>query len=211
MTTYLLRHGRTPLSALHQVNGDPAAQVALDEVGLSQCEDVAKAAWLETIATCATSRFLRTQQTADVLMERHPSVARSVEPRLDEINYGVFEGGPWLTYGAWLAEHGPLARPPAGHESLYEATTRMLVGLASVLNLPGSRLVVGHGHLVSLIQRLQTQPVSLAGLRLPEAAYASPIVLRDDELTACITTGQALLDQLATAEDIRLHGDDVAR
>jgi probable phosphoglycerate mutase len=192
------------------VSGDPVVQVGLDEVGVSQCRDAAEAAWLETIATCVTSRFLRTQQTVDRLFgARCPK--HLVEPRLDEVHYGSFEGGPWLTYGAWLAEQGPLARPPAGHESLHEATNRMLDGLVSVLDLPGPRLVVGHGHLVSLIQRLQTQPTSLDGLRLTEADYVSPIVLSDDELTACITTGQALLDQLATADDIRLHGDDVAR
>jgi probable phosphoglycerate mutase len=177
---------------------------------VSQCRGAAEAAWIETITTCVRSRFLRTQQTADRLLgARRPK--RIVERRLDEVHYGSFEGGPWLTYGAWLAEHGPFVRPPAGHESLHEATGRMLQGLASVLDLPGPRLVVGHGHLVSLIQWLQTQPVSLIGLRLPEAAYASPIVLRDDGLTACIATGQALLDQLATADDIRLHADDVAR
>lgn len=106
--TYLLRHGRTSLSALHQVNGDPAVEVALDEVGMAQCQAVTDSAWIGTVVTCITSRFLRTRQTADHLLGTHRP-ERFIEPRLDEVPYGMFEGGPWLTYGAWLAEHGPFA------------------------------------------------------------------------------------------------------
>ena len=198
--TYLLRHGRTHLSALHQVNGDPAIGVALDEAGVSQCQALADAAWLGTVATCVTSRFLRTQQTADHLLGTHRS-ERIIEPRLDEVPYGTFEGGPWLTYGAWLAEHGPFVRPSGGRESLYEATVRLLDGLASVLDRPGPRLVVGHGHLVALIQRLQMQPTSLTELRFPEATYVSPIVLSDSDLATGIAAGQSLLARLATGDD----------
>lgn len=198
--TYLLRHGRTHLSAVHEVNGDPTVQVTLDEVGMSQCRAAADAPWISTIVTCVTSRFLRTQQTADHVLGAHQA-EQFVEPRLDEIGYGAFEGGPWLTYGAWLSDHGPLARPPGGPESLHEATARLLEGLASVLELPGPRLVVGHGHLVSLVQQLQTQPTAAVELRLPEAAYVSPVALADDELTRCIATGRSLLARLATSDD----------
>lgn len=197
--TYLLRHARTPLSALHLVNGDPTAQVGLDEAGVSQCRVVAGTAWIGTIVTGVTSRFLRTQQTADLLLGRHHT-KRIVEPRLDEVRYGTFEGGPWLTYGSWLSEHGPFARPPGSRESLYEATVRLLDGLASVLDQPGPRLVVGHGHLVSLIQRLQMQSDSLKTLRLPEAAYLSPVILPDSELSTCIATGQSMLARLITGD-----------
>ncbi len=57
--TYLLRHGRTRLSASHIVNGDPRTAVPLDEVGIAQCRRVACASWTTSIAACVVSQFAR--------------------------------------------------------------------------------------------------------------------------------------------------------
>ncbi|MGQ0837336.1 histidine phosphatase family protein [Actinokineospora sp.] len=109
--THLIRHGRTPMSAAHLVNGVPGRRTILDLTGEEQCRQLAEVPWLDGIATCITSQFARAQQTADIVLgTRTPH--RVVEPRLDEIDYGDFEGGSWLIYGAWLDKHGRHARPP---------------------------------------------------------------------------------------------------
>ncbi|MEV6602807.1 histidine phosphatase family protein [Kutzneria sp. NPDC051319] len=187
MTTFVIRHGRTALSATYQVNGDPAAAVPLDEVGVRQCAVHRGALWLQGIAVTVTSRFPRTKQTAGLLLGgAEPNV---VDPRLDEIDYGHFEGGPWLRYGAWLREHGLAAVPPGGSESWYQATERLLVGLAICLDLPGPRLVVGHGLLVSLLLALRCNDGPPDGAALPEAPYVSPLRLTDVELRELVQRG----------------------
>ena len=184
--TYLVRHGRTLVSAAYRVNGDPTIPVPLDETGQAQCQQLATAPWLDTIACCVTSRFPRASQTADLLLAgRAPE--RVIDPRLDEIAYGTFEGGPWLTYGAWLDAHGRFVRPPGAPESLHEATLRLLEGLAAALTLPGPRLVVGHGLLVSVVLAARERPTSLlTSPRLPEVPYVTPVLLADDELAGLL-------------------------
>ncbi|WP_188316961.1 histidine phosphatase family protein [Solihabitans fulvus] len=180
--TYLLRHGRTALSAAHITNGDPTRRIALDDVGLRQCHLVAlTAGWLDTIATSVTSRFLRTQQTADLVLGER-LVQRVVEPDLDEIDYGCFEGGPWTDYGTWLREQGSTSVPPCGGESWDGAVDRLLAGLTNCLTHPGPRLVVAHGLLVSVVRALHGPDEPVDGSALPEAPYVDPVILTDTEL-----------------------------
>jgi probable phosphoglycerate mutase len=183
----VVRHGRTALSAIYQVNGDPAAPIALDDVGVRQCAAQQGTPWLRGIEVVVTSRFPRTQQTAGLLLGE--SVPKLIDPRLDEINYGDFEGGPWLQYGAWLSEHGPAAVPPGGFESWHQATDRLLACLANCLDLPGPRLVVAHGLLVSLLLALRDDDLRPDGSRLPEAPYVSPVSLTDAELRELLQRG----------------------
>jgi len=187
--TYVMRHGRTTLSAAYRVNGNPSPPIDLDDIGIEQCARRARdARWLDKIAICLTSRFRRAQQTADILVGER-DVPRIVEPRLDEINYGAFEGGPWLHYGAWLRAYGPAAVPPGG-ESWRTAVDRLLTGLAECLKYPGPRLVVGHGLLVSLLHAVRDSDQPLECSALPEAPYVEPIVLTDVVLAELIDRGR---------------------
>lgn len=188
-STYVLRHGRTALSATYRINGNPAQPIDLDEVGIEQCARVRGSRWLDTIAICLTSTFRRAQQTADILIGDR-DVARVVEPHLDEIDYGAFEGGPWLNYGAWLRTNGPAALPPGAGESWYAAVDRLLAGLAACLKHPGPRLVVGHGLLVSLLRALTDTDRPWECSTLPEAPYVEPIVLTDEVLAELIDRGR---------------------
>lgn len=182
-----LRHGRTAPSASHLVNGDRNTPVHLDEVGRRQCAAISGEEWLDAVSVSVTSRFPRTAQTADlVLGRRRPR--RVVEPRFDEIDYGSFEGGPWAAYGDWLATAGRHARPPGASESLQEATQRFTEGLAAVLALPGPRLVVGHGLMLSILLHLTESPGVLED-RLPEAPYVSPLCIADDALRSVLGRG----------------------
>jgi len=172
--TYVLRHGRTELSARYIASGDPARPVHLDAAGVAQCQQLAAARWIPTIVTCVISQFPRTRQTAELLLGPAQPVM-VVEPRLNEINYGGFEGQPWMAYGAWLRRAGPGAVPPAG-ESRDAAIGRVLEGLTGCLDLPGPRLVVGHGLMIStLLQLLRRR--GLNRWDLPEAPYVKPIPL----------------------------------
>ena len=176
MLTYLLRHARTGYSASYRVNGRPELHVGLDAVGYSQCLKMRGIRSWDHVVTCVVSSFPRAVQTAELLLAGR-TVPIVTEPRLGEIDYGIFEGGPWAAYGRWLDDHGPWQRPPGAAESQREAIGHMLDGLREVLAWPGPRLVVAHGLLVSLIRQ-----GTITGVRFPEAPYVTPLHLADTEL-----------------------------
>jgi 2,3-bisphosphoglycerate-dependent phosphoglycerate mutase len=185
MITYLVRHGRTELSSKYLVNGDPGRPVGLDEVGLAQARRLAGAPWTATVATCMVSEFGRTAQTARLVLA-DPGADLTVHPGLNEIDYGGYEGGPWMAYGSWLATAGVDACPPGGRESRQDACDRYLRALADGLDRPGPRLVVGHGLMISLLTHLRAGG-SMREPAFPEAPYVEPLTFTDAELRRIVT------------------------
>jgi probable phosphoglycerate mutase len=178
MMTHLLRHGRTAYSQAHRLNGDPGAGVLLDGVGWQQCQTASVALPLDNIASWVSSTFPRALQTVRLLRgsQRAPV---STFAQLNELNYGDFEGQPFHVYAAWLRRHGPRARPPGGTESQHEGISRMLEGLRQALQLPGPRLVVTHGLLLSVL----AAGSCASEVFFPEAGYLEPVSLPDPVLT----------------------------
>lgn len=179
MSTYFARHGRTPYSARYLVNGDPGVPVLLDDEG-ALCARRSRPLVREMgVRACWTSSFPRTRQTADLLLEEI-SCPRSVEARLDEPDYGTFEGRPFLEYASWLREHGPTARPPGSRESQHEALLRMLEGCAALPAIAAPRIVVAHGFLLSALNWCRSRRTQEElPLFLPEAPYLEPLVVSD--------------------------------
>jgi probable phosphoglycerate mutase len=59
-----------------------------------------------------------------------------------------------------------------------------------VLALPGPRLVIGHGLMLSILLHLKENPGVLED-RLPEAPYVSPLCIADDELRLVLNVARA--------------------
>jgi 2,3-bisphosphoglycerate-dependent phosphoglycerate mutase len=182
MVTHLLRHARTAYSVIYRVNGRPDIDVPLDAVGREACRERASQLPVSDAAICVITRFGRTRETAALVLDERP-IPTVVEARLNEIDYGQFEGGPFVEYGYWLTNHGPWERPPGSRESQREAVLRMLDGLRALVDLPGPRLVVAHGLLLSIINATQSGG-PLTGIFFPEAPYLAPITLSDDALVS---------------------------
>jgi 2,3-bisphosphoglycerate-dependent phosphoglycerate mutase len=106
LTTYLIRHGRTDYSARYMVNGDPTRPIQLDEEGVRACHAARSTLPVHSIRTWIASAFARTQQTA-VILKDDPTTCLSINPLLNELGYGAFEGAPFLDYAAWLQHNGP--------------------------------------------------------------------------------------------------------
>lgn len=188
MTTYVLRHGPTEYSQRYLVNGDPANPIHLNEDGRPALTKGWSSLPLHRVRTWRASEFLRVQQTANLLMGV-PRPTLVTEPRLNELDYGEFEGRPFLEYAAWLDEHGADERPPGSTESQSESIRRMLSGVLASLDHPGPRVVVAHGLLVSVLlwHRARTPDLAIP-LFLPEAPCVEPIAIPDEELPALIGT-----------------------
>lgn len=183
MTTYVLRHGQTNYSRRYLVNGDPSQPIHLTGEGRRSLRNVWSEVPLRSVRTWLTSEFPRAQQTAAQLMSV-PAPELIIDPRLNELDYGDFEDGPFLEYAAWLDAHGPAERPPGGTESQRDGIRRMLTGVLAALEHPGPRVLVGHGLLVSALlwYRERTQGAMMP-LFFPEAPYVEPIAIPDGELS----------------------------
>jgi hypothetical protein len=116
------RHAESVANVAHVISSDPAHPAALTRRGRGQARKLgAQLANLEIdIAFC--TRFLRTRQTIDVAL-RGRAIPVLVEPGLDEVQAGVFDGAPIQSYWAWKERHAPSERFPHG-ESLDEAVRR---------------------------------------------------------------------------------------
>ncbi|MGI5470261.1 histidine phosphatase family protein [Streptomyces sp. CA-132043] len=206
MTTYVLRHGQTQYSKRYLVNGDPSKTVRLTEEGRQQLVSGRSVLPLHTVRTWLTSDFPRAQQTASLLMGV-PAAELVIDPRLNELDYGEFEGGPFLEYAVWLDGHGPDERPAGSAESQREGIRRMLTGVLAVLERPGPRVLVGHGLLVSvLLWHRSRTPNEAVPLFFPEAPYVEPIGIPDHELPDWVESLLSDLDR-GFRRDRVAHGD----
>ncbi|TQE27163.1 histidine phosphatase family protein [Streptomyces ipomoeae] len=188
MTTYILRHGQTDYSKQYLVNGDPARAIRLNGEGVSSCRLPWSVLPLRSVHTWLASEFPRAQQTASLLMGV-PAPEMIVDARLNELDYGEFEGGPFLEYGSWLDRHGGSQRPPGARESQREGIRRMLSGVHAALEHPEPRVLVCHGLLVSvLLWRRDRSPDEAMPLFFPEAPYIEPLAVDDEVLRDWIPT-----------------------
>jgi probable phosphoglycerate mutase len=193
-TTYILRHGQTDFSKQYLVNGDPARAIRLNDEGVRSCRQSWSVLPLNSVRTWLASEFPRAQQSASLLMGV-PAPELIVNARLNELDYGRFEGGPFLEYGSWLDRHGGSQRPPAARESQREGIRRMLTGVQAALEHPGPRVLVCHGLLVSVLlwHRDRSRDEAMP-LFFPEAPYLDPLVVDDEVLGDWIVTLLADLD-----------------
>ncbi|MFD4532225.1 histidine phosphatase family protein [Kitasatospora sp. NPDC058397] len=200
MTTYLLRHASTCYSATHRVNGDPKVDLSLDPAGRVACRTGGGVVAAVQPGTWVASAFARTSETATLLMGDADRPIR-VEPALNEVDYGRFEGGPFTEYARWLVVAGPWAHPPGAAESQRGAVRRMLVGLRGMLHLPSPRVVVAHGLLAAVLRWRRRTSRDGPGRAMPiffdEVPCLYLVGIEDDELERLVGT---LLDDLAAEE-----------
>ena len=89
MLLYIVRHGTTTWNLLRKVQG--IADIPLNEEGLRMAEETGKALEDVRFDLCYTSPLLRARQTADRILRKR-DIPVILEPRIQEINFGVWEG-----------------------------------------------------------------------------------------------------------------------
>jgi broad specificity phosphatase PhoE len=139
------RHGESAANVGGVVSSDPGHGACLTSRGRAQARRFgAQIANLEIdLAVC--TRFARTRETVDLALHGR-AVPLLIEPDLDEINTGAFDGAPIRAYWAWREQHSSGDRFPAG-ESLDEAVRRYADGLQRLLARDEKvTLIVAHEH-----------------------------------------------------------------
>ena len=155
-TVLLWRHGRTAHNATNRLQGQ--VDIPLDDIGERQAKAAAAAlAATTTPAAIVVSDLGRATATAEFLVEL-TGLAPTVEPRVRERSFGVWEGltgeeisAGWATeYAAWRSGGEPLN---VGAESRADVAGRMVAAItehAERLNPDQALVVVSHGAAITL-------------------------------------------------------------
>ncbi len=122
MLVVLARHAHSQLNLEHRINGDPAVPVHITADGQDEARELGLQLDNVPIELCIHTRFLRTQETAELALTGR-DVPVEVEPLLDDIGIGELEGQTVDEYHAWKAKH-VRSDPFPGGESLDDAAKR---------------------------------------------------------------------------------------
>jgi broad specificity phosphatase PhoE len=134
------RHGESVLNIERRMNGDPSVEVALTEEGRSQAHKLGVEIANIEFDLCVHTRFARTRETAEIALAGR-EVPFAVEPLLDDIDVGDFEGEKLETYRAWKHSHAREVPFPGG-ESLDDAALRYAQAFRNLLALPHDTVLV---------------------------------------------------------------------
>ena len=176
----IARHGQSMLNVEGLVNGDPARDRGLSDLGRQEAEGLGRQVAAVAIDLCVVTEFPRTHQTADLALAGR-DVPRIVEPGLNDIRVGELEGEPLETYRAWKRAHTRDDAFPGG-ESLNDAARRYADAFGRVLERPEATiLVVCHEIPVRYAVNAAAGSDTLDG-PLHDVANASPYVFDADGL-----------------------------
>jgi broad specificity phosphatase PhoE len=137
------RHAESAVNAAGLLSSDPSRPIGLTPRGREQARQLGAQLAQLHIDLAVTTRFLRTQETAALAL-RGRAIPRRVEPDLDEVRAGIFDGKPISTYWAWKEQHARGERFPLG-ESLDDAIRRYADAVRRLLARAETvTLIVGH-------------------------------------------------------------------
>ncbi len=127
----LVRHGQSLFNVDKVVNGDPALDRGLSELGIEEAERLGGEIAALPVDLTAVSPFPRALQTANIALGNR-KVPHVVDDDLGDVRIGVLEGASLDVYRAAPAHANRKERFPGG-ESLDEAALRYVAALERLL------------------------------------------------------------------------------
>jgi probable phosphoglycerate mutase len=134
------RHGQSVLNVEKRVNGDPNRPVPLSPKGEKEAEALGLQIAHFAFDVCVHTRFPRTRQTADIALGKR-EMRYLVEPLLDDVNIGEFDGALTEDYRKWKKGRSRAERFPGG-ESLVETAQRYADGFDRLVASPYHTVLV---------------------------------------------------------------------
>ncbi|MGH2995569.1 MAG: histidine phosphatase family protein [Gaiellaceae bacterium] len=131
----LARHAESILNIERRVNGDPTQDVPLTEAGEQEARVLGMQLAHVPLDACVHTRFPRTRVTAEIALAEREDVPFVLEPLLDDIDVGDFDGAPVDEYRAWKHSHSRSDSFPGG-ESLDDAARRYTAAFRALLDTP---------------------------------------------------------------------------
>lgn len=187
-TLILARHAHAASNAGNIVNAVPPGG-GLSSAGRDEARALGRLLASEAIGVGVSSRLLRTQQTLGLALagRKLPIV---IEPLLDEIGFGSFEGGPLAAYRTWAWEYPPDAACPGGGESRARAALRFADGLVSLLGRP-EEIVFAVSHALPLRYVLDASNGNFPAARVEHVSHATPYRLERKSVESAAETLRA--------------------
>ena len=187
-TLILARHAHAVSNVGDTINAVPPGE-GLSLRGIEEARALGLTLATEPIDLGIGSRLARTQQTLAVALEGRRTPL-SVEPLLDEIDFGAFEGGTLASYREWAWEQPPDADCPGGGESRVDAAIRFADGLESLLDAPAATvLAVSHALLIRYV--LGAAEGTLPAARVESVPHAVPFRLERPSVQAAVASLRA--------------------
>jgi probable phosphoglycerate mutase len=144
------RHGESVEAAKGLANGDPSADPGLTATGREQAAELGRQLADVAIDYCLTSQFPRAQETAEIALAGC-NLDCAIDPELNDIRYGEFDGRPIEQYREWAHGH-PLSMPLPGGESRIDVARRLCRAMERLLDVPHRcALVVTHEKLITYL------------------------------------------------------------
>lgn len=153
---WIVRHGESTWNAQGRVQGQKPGSV-LTATGREQARTVGMTLSTREIATVLSSDLSRAEETASIIaLEAGTSV--SIDRRLRERSFGVFEGRPWQELrsagvGVLDGHVQDLTSRPDGGESMIEVLRRATAAIVAAVSevAKGDIVVVTHGGVVRVL------------------------------------------------------------
>jgi len=183
-TAILARHGESVLSLSGRTNGDPLVACGLTPAGREQARRLGELLAPDELDLCVVSEFERVRETAELALEGR-NVPLLVEPELNDVRFGEFEGRALADYRAWARAHGPEEPAPGGGDSRVETVGRYARAYRSILARPErSVLVVAHGLPIRYV--LDASSGRDPAPAVAQVPYAEPFRLSEEKLAAAV-------------------------
>jgi broad specificity phosphatase PhoE len=195
----LTRHAQSTLNHENRINGDPSLPFGLTEDGRAQARALGLQVAHLPLERCVVTRFPRTHETADLALgERAPAVPRVVEPLLDDIDVGEFDGRSLVEYRAF--KRGRSRNEPfPGGESLNAAAERYADAFERLLARGESvTLVVAHEIPVRYAVNAAAGSADLDG-PIHDIANATPYVFDEPGLARAVARIRELAGRVRPA------------
>jgi broad specificity phosphatase PhoE len=182
-TLWLVRHGQTDWNLAGRWQGQAASAPPLNAAGREQARALAGRLDMRQVTAVYSSDLLRAVETAKILTAGTGLVVQT-DPRLREINLGVWEGMPTegITsgYAAELDERrrDPVQARAPGGECAGDVAERVWAAADDIARAhpAGPVLVVSHGlALATLICRAQSLGLETVYDQVPDNAHATVI------------------------------------
>jgi len=187
-TLLLARHAQAHTNVEDAISSIPPG-AGLTPQGVEEAIALSRALAGRRIDLGVATRLARTQETLEVALEGS-GVPLVVLPKLDEIRFGAFEGGPLEAYREWAWSNPPDAPCPGGGESRGEAAARYADGLDALLARP-EEVVLAVSHSLAVRYVLDASDGRFPASRVVTVRHASLHELSADAVARAAETLRA--------------------